>query len=61
MQAVAVAEHGSLALLVELAGLAVAAMGAKVLARLEVLLQQILVLVAVVVVKILLAVLAVAV
>jgi hypothetical protein len=51
MQAAEAAEHGILALLVELAGLAEVVMVAKVLARLEVLLQQTLVLAAAVVVK----------
>jgi hypothetical protein len=41
MQAVAVVEHGFLALLVELAGLVVAAMVAKVLVRMELPLRQI--------------------
>ena len=58
MLAAAVVEHGFLVLLVELAELAVAAMAAKVLVRLELPLQQILVLVAVAVVKMLLAALA---
>jgi hypothetical protein len=56
---VVAAEHGSLALLVELAALAVVAMVAKVLARLELPLQQTLVLAAAVVVKMPLAVRAV--
>jgi len=51
MQAVAVAEHGILALLVELVVLVVVAMVAKVVARLELPLQQTLVLAAAAVVK----------